>query len=489
MLRIAHLLLAIVIYYLPIVNADNQKFFVLTGLLCVFVSLELILEYKKDGHFFFISPIFLSMVIVFGLVFGGITNFILVWEGKYIIKGFGYKLFNEREWLVKTMFVANIAALATWIGYSSKLGQKLYDKVLSLGIYKKIYSSAISERRLVAVAIIAYITKFYLFSIGLYGRIVDEQYFEAGTGFKAGSQIRILGDLSYVTFLFISINKFKMPNAKNNFIFFISLALEMFFGFIYGARGPFITPFLIMLLANYYVTQKIRLINVAILIGAIYLAFTVVLEFKSFVLSKGFSRTSSTKELVQNFAERQSRYVNKDNQIYDVNEALDATLISVNFVPEAGVAIRQRDKIGMDHLEYPNIIKTVFLFPVDAFVPRFIQGENEFPWGYWFKEEVIEMNRGLRYSIAMSPIGFLYLGGGLTLVIIGFWFYGLLLRFSFPFLKKDNPFSILVYLLIASALFNLDSIYSNTLIYVTRYVLIYPIIFWIIFDPKVFRTR
>ncbi|MFM7839109.1 MAG: hypothetical protein ACKO6K_06045 [Chitinophagaceae bacterium] len=482
--RIIVLLVNLIIYYLPGNFDPNVKFYLLTVLLAGTVLMEVKQLWKQQEPYFYIHPFFLSLMVMFGLVFGGVVNFILYTEGGYFIKVFGYKLFEEREWLVRAMFIVNIAAVATAVGYHLQFGQTLYKGFRSIPLYNRILESDIALNRIFFFAAVAYLIKFYLFNIGLYGRILDEKYFDQEVGFKLGSQIRILGDFSYITFFIISLKKFKEPSFSINVAFYLSLVLEMFFGFIYGARSPFIIPILILTFTNYYVTRKIKVQNLLILLVVIYLAFSVVLEFKNYVLSKDFSRSSSTVEVIQSFSEKKNFYVQKNTDAFGLDEVFYTTLTSVTFVPEMAVAIRQKDKFGMDHLDFPNILNTLFWFPFDAFVPRFLQGQNEFRWGYWFKEEVIEMNKGVNYSIAMSPIGFLYMGGGLVLVILGFLVYGVLIRFAACFLHEGNLFSILLYFIISTTLINLDSIYSNSLIYLTRYLFIFSIILWFLIGSR-----
>ncbi|MGB4775342.1 MAG: hypothetical protein WBP45_09235 [Daejeonella sp.] len=443
--------------------------------------------YKKKLPYFFISPIFLGTVITFGLVLGGFTNFLLRVDGRYDIKDLAVPLMNESIWLTKTMVLVCIASSATWLGYNMNLGNKIYGRLLNLSLYRKIYCSEISENRLFLIALIAYIIKFYLYSIGLWGRILDDKYFEAGVGFKAGSQIRVLGDLSYLSFFLISIFKFRYNNAKYNSLFFISLAFELFFGFIYGARSTFIFPFLIAFVAYYYVSRKVNLSYLLIIGVAVLIAFTVVLDYKNYTLEKSFTKSTSAFDAINNFRNYNNRYsTSKKN--FHLSQTLNQTFGSMTFVQETAMAIRRVDN-SQDQGQFkdPGIVKAILRVPIDAFVPKFIQGENEFAWGLWFKDEVLNYQVGLKYSIAFSPIGFLYMGGGVFLVIIGFMFYGVALKMTYNFLVNHNIFSLLTYMVLLSIVYNFDSVVSGFLVMFIRYIIIFPVIFWFIFDPSIFR--
>ncbi|MFM2362893.1 MAG: hypothetical protein RLZZ316_1795 [Bacteroidota bacterium] len=486
MIYVVYLLLVCICALVPLSEAMNLNFYLLTSLMVVFNFIQLRKVYKTKSSYFFISPVFLGTLVTFGLALGGVTNFILFKNGRYDIKELALPILFDNSWLIKTMFVICIASAATWFGYGLNAGNIIYKKFVSLNIYRKVYSSSINENRLILIAIIAYAVKFYLYSIGLWGRIVDDRYFEAGVGFKAGSQIRVLGELSYLSFFIISIFKFRHNNAKYNALFFISLAVELFFGFIYGARSTFITPFLIIFIAYYYVSKKINVSYLLVIFAAVLIAFTVVLDYKNYTLDKQFVKTESALDAISNFQNYSNRYAQSKNS-YELSGTLERTFNSTTFVQEAAMSIRQVDDPHLGEFKDPGIALAMVRFPIDAFVPKFIQGQNEFPWGLWFKDEVLNYQVGLKYSIAMSPVGFLYMGGGLILVIIGFMIYGIVLKMTYNFLLVQNIFSLLTYMALLSVVYNLDSVVSGFLVMVTRYVIIFPLIFWVIFDPAAFR--
>lgn len=483
---IVYLLLVFLFALVPFKEGTNLNFYILTVLLIVFNAIQLRKVYKKKLPYFFISPIFLGTVITFGLALGGFTNFLLTVNGRYDIKDSALPLFNDSQWLTKTMFLVCIAAAAMWVGYGMDLGNTIYKRMVNIPVYRKIYSSSINENRLLLIVVFAYLIKFYLYSIGLWGRIVDDKYFEAGVGFKAGSQIRVLGDLSYLSFFLVSIFKFRYNNAKYNTIFIISLSLELFFGFIYGARSTFIFPFLIAFVAYYYVNRKVKLSYLLIIVAAVLIAFTVVLDYKNYTLDKSFVKGESALDAISNFRNYSSRYAASRNG-FELGQTLNRTFNSMTFVQETAMAVRRVDDQSLGNFRDPGIGMAIIRVPIDAFVPKFIQGENEFPWGLWFKDDVLNYQLGLKYSISFSPVGFLYMGGGVFLVILGFIIYGIALKMTYNFLLTQNIFSLLTYMVLLSIVYNLDSVVSGFLVMLIRYIIIFPIIFWLIFDPQVFR--
>lgn len=473
-------LITTILGYSNVFGDDNRHFYILTTWLCIFLLIEIKLLYDKKWPYFIINPIILSCIVTFGISLGGITNFLQLKDGSFYFLEVGGKVLPyEPGWLKVAMAQVCYAALFMWLGYKGNLGVKLSRLILYKFQMKRFLSTDLAIGRLMLLTAFAYAAKFYLFSIGLYGRILDSKYFSSVTGYKAGSQIRVLGDLSTITFIFICYLYFAKKNKKYTFLFFTCLLLELFFAFLYGARGPFIIPFLIIFVTSYYTTKRVSAINFLFLPVAIYLAFTIVLEFKNYTLSSSFKRDPSPIGTISNFIKYretvpQALYLD----IYEnTSENVKA---STNAIANAAMAIRHSDTYGLDEND-PNFLGSTISSPYNAIVPKFLQSKNEFPWGYWFKNKVLHHNTHLKYSVSITPIGFLYFTGGIIGVCIGFFIYGIFLRFSFIYINY-GIIGFLMFMVLTSVLYNFDSIFSSTLVNMIRYTFIYPIIFYFLFS-------
>jgi hypothetical protein len=493
LIYIYYIIVNIILYLIYRDNLQIYPVYIFSGLLIFFNIILLRKEYIGKKDFFFISPIFLATLVNFGLVLGGLTNFILASFGEnYFLRYSQLTYPANYKWMHKTMFVVNLACCVSWLAYHSNIGAMIYRKIMGIGYLKTIFKADFSYKRIVILAIIAYSVKFYLYSIGLFGRIVSTEYFETGVGYKAGSQIRILGDLSYLTLFVISYFKASLPkSAKLNLLFFGSIALELFFGFVSGARSPFIVPFLIVVVAYYLVNQRIKWYYPVLILLSVYIAFTLVLDFKNYSLSKSFKWEEGQSAITtyQNFSKYNSRFaVEKDDD--NLRGVLSRTTRSICFIPETALSIYYVDEGNVDKDKHPNIIGTIAVAPVDAFIPKSMLGKTEFTWGYWFKNEFIMNTPELKYSEAMSPVGFLYLGGGVILVIVGFFIYGIMVRITSCFLyHKKNLIHLMTYFILLSNIYNLDSVFSNAFIIFLRYIFIFPIFFWFIFSTKLPVTK
>jgi len=470
-------------YFVPINFDGNRNYYILTGWILLYLLLNLYGAYKRNKINFFISPIFLSVIFTFLLQLGVLSNLLIyLIAGKTTYLQYTEILATETGWLPKVMYVTSWACFFYWKGYNSKIAYNFYNWLKRIPIYRRLLNSELSAQKIFVLAIFSYLLKAYLYSIGLFGRVLSEKYFVAGEGYKGIYYLRELGNISYVTFFLISILKFSSNTKTNRFMFYLSLVMELFFGFIYGARSTFIYPILLLLLANYYVKGKVnKLLLVTVLPFTLIASMTIVLAYKNFTVSQDFVKSKSIFEIYKTYKEYQ-KYAGEsaigESAILDASEML---ITNTTFVQESAVLFRFTEKDPRSPKMRSKVLKNIALIPIDAVIPKFIQGDNNFPWGLWFKDEVVYHNIGLNYSLAFSPIGFLYMGGGIFLVVLFFWLYGLALKLAYCFMQEKSRLYLLVYFLLLVSVYNLDSIVSGVFINLIRVLLIFPFIFWILF--------
>jgi hypothetical protein len=479
----ALLIISSFLYLSPFDFDGYKNLYTISALVLVYQIIRVTVSYKKDNSYFFISPIFLSVLFTFFLQLGVLSNLILfAINGGNEIYEYNSPLESEKQWMPKAMYLTCWASFFYWKGYNSNFGIIFFNWLKKKSIYIKLFKGELSDNKLMYLAVFAYLFKAYLYSIGLFGRVLSEEYFVAGEGYKGLYFIREFGNLSYVTFFLISLNKFSDNSPKNKILFYASLVLELFFGFIYGARSTFVYPILLLFVANYRVRQRVnKLMFVIVLPITLIMSVTVVLSYKNFTTSKDFVKSKSVFEIYNTYMEYQ-KYTGKSST--GESSILDASKILVTntcFVQESSMAIRYADQNPKAGEIRNKILKNFFLIPIDAVIPKFIQGDNNFPWGLWFKDEVVQHNVGLNYSLAFSPIGFLYLGGGFFLVILFFGLYGIFLKVAFCILKEKSQLSFLLYLMALVSLYNFDTVVSGVTINFIRALIIYPFIFWILF--------
>jgi hypothetical protein len=95
-----------------------------------------------------------------------------------------------------------------------------------------------------------------------------------------------------------------------------------------------------------------------------------------------------------------------------------------------------------------------FIIPARChFVPRILQDKMSL-LNALVKDEVMHLHRGLISSMAMSPIGYLYMGVVVgLLVVLGFSFY-VSAEVCLHFLGNAYMYSMLIFLLLLDSLYN-----------------------------------
>lgn len=451
---------------------SNFLFWGLTIELFLINLIEVIDLYRRERSYFFINPVVFGAGIIFGLASGAISNVFMIEDGQFRVKELTDELSRHREWLNYFMMYANIGAIMMWWGYRMNWASYFMGFLKSVG-YKTLWSGQINMNRLWIIILVAYTVKFYLFSIGLFGRIVDEEYFVPGEGYQLGSQIRILGDLSLLTFIIVTYLFYKNRSLRNSLLFYACLSLELFFAFLYGARAPFLYPFIIIFVVHYYLNNRIQWSLVLLIIVPVIAAFSFVASFKQFSLSIDFKRSSNPIAMYQDYRKYMSALNQKSRDEFADNIS-DKILESSNFVCEGASAIRFQEEKSM-YTRNPDFKLWLLKSPIDAFVPLFLQPIKNSPaWGLWFKNTVLKENRNLKYSIAFSNVGYFYLTGGVIMIFIGFFLYGIILKIMYKHLF-EGVFGLVIFIMALEYLYTTD-VFSTIIVYFLRTVILYPII-------------
>jgi len=440
--------------------------------------------YLPDKRFFFIKPIFCFFVATFLSSLGMATNFFVVKNqqeifapefnsGQFMIKDYGIYL--------KTLLAINIASIAAWMGYQSYWGISLYKKYAYNSIYARVFNSEIDNNKLLIFGLLAYLIKAYLFSIGLFGRMVDERFFEAGVGYKDGSQLRIFANASLLFLFLFGVHTFRNFKQKNILILGVCLAIELVYGFAYAARSAIVYPFVLVFVAHYFVRRKLNVGMIAGLAAVVLFAFSVGLDFKNYALSTGYQKASNPLEAIQEFGAYKEVYT--DYSATSAEEGYQTLMGNSNHSRIAAIAIKYEDD-GRNNMykekAHPGFFLSFLRVPLDAVVPKFLQGTTEFPWGLWFKDEVLQHNTHIIYSIGMTSIGFLYFTGGFIAIFLGFYFQGILLRFNEQFLFEKKILYILQFLILFSFLVEFDSVVYAIYTNLIRVLFLYPAAYWLL---------
>ena len=217
---------------------------------------------------------------------------------------------------------------------------------------------------------------------------------------------------------------------------------------------------------------------VFLVIIPILISFTYVASFKNFVLSKAFERSGNPIEVIADYQQFMSKLDTKSKENV-TSDLKDKIVESTNFVCEGAAAIWYKDTKGLD-AKSPDFILWLLKSPIDAFVPLFLQPiKNIPPYGLWFKNQVLRINRSIYYSIATSHVGYFYLTGGFAMVLIGFFVFGIIINIIYNLLF-EGVFALSIFIMCFSFIVGSD-IFSTLIVYFLRTMFLYPIFVWILY--------
>ena len=194
-------LIATLIYVSPYNIGDGDNYILLTFLCLIYFLHKLRVEYKNNGNYFFLNPIFLTFIFTFCLGQGLISNLIIYYiDGEFKTIDYTSILKYEKWWLTKSMYINFISILSLWFGYKLSLGKISFNIYSKINIYRKIFLSNLNKNKIIILAISVYCFNIYLYKIGLFGRMVSEEYFTAGEGFKGLYFLSVFSNYSILFF-------------------------------------------------------------------------------------------------------------------------------------------------------------------------------------------------------------------------------------------------------------------------------------------------
>jgi hypothetical protein len=135
------------------------------------------------------------------------------------------------------------------------------------------------------------------------------------------------------------------------------------------------------------------------------------------------------------------------------------TALAVDFV--------DRDLLAPDKRQ--EFQDSILFAPILAYIPRALwQDKYSFSPGIWFNQVVRGRWNDNNTSVAMGPIGFLYMAGGGAAVIFGFLSFGILQALVFEGIGRSKAGGLIIYLSVAGALATIPTSFGPALTGILR---------------------
>lgn len=455
---------------------------VLTSILIVYLILENIRLYFYDNRRFLMNPAFLCSVMTLGLYYG--INNVLYYLPPNMSASVGAKSIVTLG-MVKLELMAIISAAGMWIGYWSKTSKRIIDSNYCQKRVKQYftYDADLKIGIFYFIVGIGFVSRILQIKMGIYGYSSGVAAFLQAAKYR---QYFVLADyFSKISLIVIALQYYaKPPTVSTKFWFYFLIVVEVFLGgFLTGFKKMVILPFIIVMLIQYARIGRVNLIWIVFIAIGIQVAYPVIEQFRAIRNSMEDSFPSSS------FIDiTQIMFFPTDEQkskaSYDEEEdSQTPTYLKVM----ARTSMVQIGALGVDYYDQyngnmpagsPEVVKEILLSPLYSWIPRFIwSGKTIQSIGLWYTQVVMN----LKYSFSSTAMGFityLYMGGGMLIVFLGFIVIGGLQRITREIFQpwKTSAGALLsmttVVMVASIAEYNMDAL-------VVLLVRMIPIIMWL----------
>lgn len=459
--------------------AANYELFRLMNIIVIFFVLwRAFVYYKNDSSYFLVNPFFTTIIVTYFLNFGLFSNFLFLQDGRFKVSDYNLNLDYDMYWYKVAMFNIGLSFVGLFMGFENGIGPKinrivsvLFGKVLKLFSYNE-GNIILSNRKLIILFFLVNLFRFWQLNIGIYGRLASDEMLQNSSFQQISQFIKIINSVSLGVLFFFGILYQKKEISR--FSFYVIFLVELFWGFMAGARGTFLMPFIILTISGYIVNNNFKKSSFIKLGIALFVSMVLVVPFKNFYGQYRGTNLSTNPIMLLN--EFYKYYVHEEsllasvfedeNTYYHSNDSWYYSFFhQTNYSTEIAAAIRHKDLFGLDS-QAPSFLKDIFLSPIYAVIPRFIWSDKSMSiHGLWFRENILFHNIGQgTTSIALTPLGYLYFAGGSLAIFLGFWLVGILKRSIFVLLNSRSLANLILFLIMFSNFYYIDSSFHSIII-------------------------
>lgn len=357
---------------------------------------------------------------------------------------------NAANLLVGALFLANLAAIAFWVGYrlsaSKSIGLSIAHALRRGGLVRSTLN--INTSVLLASVVISIASFLISIRLGVFGYSSNYNALFVNAEYR---QMLTVGQslLPVALFLLTYGALLRRKHAKivgwRYPLILLLFLLDVGVGFLSGFKGQVAFPAVVVAGAYFLAVRRFPLIPALLVIPLLWAAYSVIEPFRvEWNLIQGRSPETITK-IVGTMARAASSSSASLPISGGVMEA--ATKEELLSFVGATISALHRDPNILNNA--PGFLQSILLSPIYAVIPRAVWPDKPiYQFGYWYAQRVLGDPPDMRNSVAMSPISyFLFIGGDMA-VILGFLFLGVIYRIVFEALSRSGSGGWLVYLMI-----------------------------------------
>lgn len=269
----------------------------------------------------------------------------------------------------------------------------------------------------------------------------------------------------------------------NKLLIFIAISVMFLLGLLSGLKEQALLPLMIFGVTYFFVFRKIPKKFILISLFLSFAAFFVVGSFRSVYL-----HNNARKSGIDDAGKLLSTYINsaqegtKKKYNYYQMSTFEIAINRFNYVPAFRRVINYTNKEGFG-VPYDSKVFHIVLSPFYAFLPRLILPFKPISnFGTYITSELYGYGKEAKYSIGVSQIGYSFMVGGITGIVVLMFliglFQGLLYKFFYHSLKPLYIFLFISNLYVPDVLWA----YTTSMI---RFSLIFLIILLLLRTRKV----
>jgi hypothetical protein len=447
--------------------SPSYWFAIVTLLLLLYLGYEIYYcAVNEAGKRWLVNPAILTSINMFGVIYGVANILYYTSTGEEDMDMFGINY----QWLSRAEALALLGAVSMWLGYRSQFSVRMARWLSELCRFDVVL---IREWKLnwsivwffVLTSVGCRLAMIYL---GLYGYNAD---LDALLAYQSYTQYFLMvGQLGSLALLALVLHcaGVKQPSVLAWECLYGVFLCEMFFGLLAGFKALVVMPSLIIAIGNYTVKGKVPLVWLGAALLSLGLAFFLVEPLRA---ARHHSEEYDNRSLLSISAALVETLDANDTEIQRKDSSgILYHLLRTNLTGFSAVALRFRETEEWND-DSPASLTNLLLAPVYAITPRFLWPDKPLSAvGRWFYEEVLQLGTG-DTSVAMGPVGQLYLAGGATAVCFGFLVVGIIQRLVYQaFWRLNSGGSLLVYLAILGSIARFESGVDAVVITVIRSV-------------------
>jgi hypothetical protein len=442
---------------------SRDVFFALTGLVLLYLSLEVRRLRLVHPDRWLLNPVVLCSFLTFVLGYG-VTN-VLFWLPKEDLELVGL-VPQVTPAMVTLMWLVLVGAVAMWLGYWSQFAALLGNQA-SVHRFKRRFlpkSDALSSWALPGLFAVSLSARLMQIRLGIFG--YSATYDELINLGSVTQYLAIASGFGKLSLVLASLQFFRLKSSPSVISwFYCLLAVEVLFGFLSGFKSAVVMPFMIAAFCQYLQTGRFSKNWIILMLAGTFAAYAVIEPFRAARNENASFRGNSLGSIVS------TMIGTADTNVGDTTEKVStflsiASRSNLSYIASFGIEFADRYPSLPDGS--PDFLGDLFLAPLHAWIPRLIWNSKPLGnLGLWYNQVVMGMSHFS--ATAMGPFTYLYFAGGFIAVFFGFFFIGVAQRGLFFLLQP--AFSVAgatVFLAMLGALVSIDSSFNSVIITLCR---------------------